>query len=205
MGIWQPYDFFFALLWALLSAGIHAFANWIIKQVDAEEEITDKEHKFYKISIVCFRVIGYVTAAFGVGTIALPLLDALLTALLGTAYNLFDKYGGLVLIAAVGVAWWKNRQPQPIIVNNGEDDPVEVEYAKQEAEELHDDLGELLFNAVVDTSENTPLKRPRDTASIETGREKPYTMEGMMAVHQYSVDTDTPLNRASEDLVVREL
>lgn len=187
-----------------LFSSIHCAIIWIEDTPENDDE-TDFEKKVCKYGIIALRWLCYGTAALSIGTLVLPLLDALLTALLGTASNLFDKYGGLAIIIFFGVVWWKKRQPQPTTVNNGENDPVEVEYAEQEAAELHDDLGELFFNSVVDTSENTPLKRPRDTASIETGREKPYNMDGIMAVHQFSVDTGTPLDKASEDLVMREL
>lgn len=205
MGIWQPHDFFFSLLWALLSAGIFASKNWVKKQMDNDKEMSDNERKVYQISVVSLRVMGIATAAFGVGTLILPLLDALLTALLGIASNLIDRYGGLAIIIFCVVVWWKNRQPKPPITHIEGDDPVEVEYAKQEAEEVHEDLAELIFAAVVDTSENTPLKRPRDVDGIETGREKPYYMEGMMAVHQFSVDVSAPLEKADKDLAIREL
>lgn len=205
MGIWQPHDFFFAALWALFAVGIHRFVGRLKEQIGQDKSMSDQEKKFCRYALLFIRLMVYFAVACCVSTIGLPLLDALLSALLGTASSLFNRYGGFAIIIGCIVAYWKSRHPEPPVVGTGDDDPVEVEYAEQEAAELHNDLGELVYNAVVDTSENTPLKRPRDAAGIETGRDKPYSMDGIMAVHQYSVDVDTPLDKASGDLIMREL
>lgn len=120
-------------------------------------------------------------------------------------FTFLDNVIPYAVLGGIAAYWWKKKHSKPIITDGEKENSVEVEYAEQEAAELHDDLSELIFNAVVDTSENSPLIRPRDSASIETGRDKPYSMEGVMAVHQYSVDIDTPLDKASGELIMREL
>ena len=205
MHIWEFHDFFFAALWALLAAGIHRLTKYLKTQIETDDTISDREAKYFRYGLLVLRWMVYLAVAFSVGTIALPLLDALLSALIGTASDLFNKYGGLLLLVVVAILLWKNRKTKPDDTGGGGIDPVEVEYAEQEAAELHDDLGELLYNAVVDTSENTPITRPRDAASIETGKEKPYRSDGIMMIHQFSIDTETPLDRAGEDLALREL
>lgn len=205
MGIWQASDFKDAFIWALLSIACHLFTQWAKKSAESDASLTEFWKKFVSYTLIVLRGLTILIAIFGVGAIALPLLDALLTALLGKAFSLFDRYGGLAIIIAFIVVWWKNRQSESSSVDDSEDDPVDVEYAEQEAAELHEEVCELTYEATVDTSENTPLKRSQGSAGIETGREKPYTMDGTMAIHQFSVDTDTPLDKAGEALVLREL
>lgn len=77
--------------------------------------------------------------------------------------------------------------------------------AEQEANEIHEDLLTLMYNVVAETSEHTPIARPRDVYSIETSREKQYWMDGSMAVHQFEVDCDTKMDRDTRDKLIREL
>lgn len=205
MNIWQPSDFLHALLWALLAVGIHLLIKWLDTQLKADSTISDHDAKICRYVLFILRILFYIAVAFCIGLIALPPIAVLLTALLGKAFSLFDRYGGVAIIIVGIVVWWKNRQSESASVDDGEDDPVDVEYAEQEAAELHEEVCELTYEATVDTSENTPLKRSQGSAGIETGREKPYTMDGTMAIHQFSVDTDTPLDKAGEALVLREL
>lgn len=205
MGIWQTSDFKDAFIWALLSIACHLFTQWAKKATENDPSLTEFWKKFVSYMLIVLRGLTILTAIFSIGTIALPLLDALLTGLLGKAFDIFDKYGGLAIIATTVVFLWKNKHPRSAPADDGEDTPVDVEYAEQEAAELHEEVCELTYEAAADTSENTPLKRSQGSAGIETGREKPYTMDGTMAIHQFSVDTDTPLDKAGEDLVLREL
>lgn len=203
---------FFALtilLVAFISGAIY-FLKYVLDNVEFS-----KSPKAQRAAEVALKVtIGIfagmlVYVVFKTALILLaPLFEQMNTAFDAAASNLFDlldKFIPYAVLGGIGWGLWKKYCPKPAPVDDSGDDPVDVEYAEQEAAELHEDLGELVFNAVVDTSENTPLKRPRDTASIETGREKPYTMDGTMAIHQFSVDMDTPLDKAGEDIVVREL
>lgn len=197
------------LLIAILSAIIYAL-KWSLGNVLFSEnpKIQRIAEIIVKVLIVVFSaVLAYVI--FGSLMILIsPLFDQLNNAFSVAVSKIFaflDQFIPWVVLGGIGYGYWKNRKTKSSEDGDDKNDPVEMEYAEQEAEELHGDLGELIFNATVDTSQNTPLQRPRDAASIETGKEKPYRSDGIMMVHQFSVDTDTPLDRAGEDLVLREL
>lgn len=84
-------------------------------------------------------------------------------------------------------------------------DSTAVELAEQEAQEVHDDLSVLVYNAVAEAAEYTPLQRPRDVYSIETSRDKPYRMDGAMAVHQFEVDFGGTLDRSKLGSIFRDV
>lgn len=84
-------------------------------------------------------------------------------------------------------------------------DSTAVELAEQEAQEVHEELRELVYNAVAEAAEYTPLQRPRDVYSIETSREKPYRMDGAMAVHQFEADSSGTLGRSKLDSLFRDI
>ena len=197
------------LLIALLSGVIFAL-KWSLGNVQfSENPKTQKVAEIIvKVAIVIFgAMLAYVIFEALIILIS-PLFDQLNAAFAVASSKIFAFLDNVIPYAVLGgiaAYWWKKKHSKPIITDGEKENPVEVEYAEQEAAELHDDLSELIFNAVVDTSENSPLIRPRDSASIETGRDKPYSMDGIMAVHQYSVDIDTPLDKASGDLIMREL
>lgn len=91
------------------------------------------------------------------------------------------------------------------IDDGSSEDSVSITLAEQEAEEVHEDLLILAYNAVAETSEYMPIRRPRDMYGIETSREKPYRMEGVMAVHQFEIDCDHEIDRETRDKLIREL
>lgn len=198
------------ILLILISYGGTLYIKWILKNITFSKN--PKVQKWAEIILKVVIVLLYCVLAYAIISLVLmilaPIFERLNAALNVAVGKLFDLVANFVPLAGlvyIGRAWWKGRQSQPPVEAANGPDPVDVEYAEQEASELHDDLGELIFNAVVDTSENTPFKRPRDPGGIETNREKPYTMDGTMAIHQFSVDTDTPLDKAGEDLALREL
>lgn len=78
-------------------------------------------------------------------------------------------------------------------------DSAAVEIAEQEAQEIHEEVRILVYNAVAEAAEYTSLQRPRDTFSIETSRDKPYRMDGVMAVHQFEADFIGTLDRSKLD------
>lgn len=84
-------------------------------------------------------------------------------------------------------------------------DSSTIELAEQEAQEVHEELRELVYNAVAEAAEYTPLQRPRDVYSIETSREKPYRMDGAMAVHQFEADFSGTLDRSKLDSLFRDV
>lgn len=84
-------------------------------------------------------------------------------------------------------------------------DSTNVELAEQEAQEVHEDLRELVYNAVSEAADYTPLQRPRDVYSIETSREKQYRMDSVMAVHQFEADFSGTLDRSKLDSIFRDV
>lgn len=84
-------------------------------------------------------------------------------------------------------------------------DSTTVELAEQEAQEVHNELLLLVYNALAEAADYTPLQRPRDTYSIETSREKPYRMDGAMAVHQFEADFSGTLDRFKLDSLSRDI
>lgn len=194
----------------LLSYGGTLYIKWMLKNITFSKN--PKVQKWAEITLKVVIVLLYCVLAYAIISMVLMILapiferlNAALNVAVGKLFDLVATLAPFAVLVYIGWAWWKGRQSQPPVEAANGPGPVEVEYAEQEAAELHDDLGELIFNAVVDTSENTPFKRPRDPGGIETNREKPYTMDGTMAIHQFSVDTDTPLDKAGENLALREL
>lgn len=84
-------------------------------------------------------------------------------------------------------------------------DSTAVELAEQEAQEVHEELRELAYNVVAEAADYTSLQRPRDVYSIETSRDKPYRMEGIMAVHQFEVDFSGSLDRSKLNSLLRDV
>lgn len=205
MGIWQPHDFFLALLWALLSACSYASANWAIKQMDTDVEISDKERRLYQISIAFLRVLGCVTAVFSIGTIALPLLDALLTALLGTASNLLDRYGGLAIIIFCVVVWWKNRQPKQNTTIVDVTD-VDIELARQKAFDMQGYALGLMLQVLIAISSFTCVVRPRNIHDIEvhTTDGASFYMKNDVVIYQAEVEVEGEITPEVEDTIQRE-
>ena len=71
---------------------------------------------------------------------------------------------------------------------------VEIQEIDQEADEVHEDLTMCVCSALIDVSDNAPVRRPRDPQSIQTSRESQWRIEGGIAYHQFEVDTSNPLN-----------
>lgn len=202
-------DIIFSTIFIFIDVFLWKYTEYLKQEIEDNEDDDDPEVQKYVKNLkivtilepVLMAIIAIPVIAWGI----IPLLELLFGELIASLTQFIRKYGGYIFLASCGVYWLKNYKPKASEDNDDDNDPVKVEYAKQEAGELHEDLGELIFNAVLDTSENVPFKQPRDAASIETGRETPYSVDGIMAVHQYIVDIDKSLNRSSEDFAVRQL
>lgn len=187
---------------------------YFFKQVLDNVQFSANPKKQRAAEIVIKVAIGLFTCtlAYVVFKTALILLAPLFTQL-NVAFNaavssIFDFLDNIIPYAVLGsIGWglWKKYFSSPAHVEDGVDNSVEKEYAEQEAAELHEDLSELIYEAAVDASESTPLQRPRDAAGIETGREKPYRMDGVMAIHQFNVDTSGPLSMNERDIIIADL
>ncbi len=84
-------------------------------------------------------------------------------------------------------------------------DSTTVELAEQEAQEVHEELRELVYNALAEAADYTPLQRPRDIYSIETSREKQHRMDGIMPIHQFEADFSGTLDRSKLDSLFRDV
>lgn len=83
---------------------------------------------------------------------------------------------------------------------------VDLIMAEEDAKEAHSELRSLAYHAVLDTSENTSLIRPRDEFSIESSREKPFYQDGpAVMVHQFEIDYTDALESSQLDNILRDL
>ncbi len=91
------------------------------------------------------------------------------------------------------------------IDDGGGENSTSIMLAEQEAEEVHEELGVLVYNALAEAADYTPLQRPRDVYSIETSREKQYRLDGAMAVHQFEADYSGTLDLSKLDSLFRDV
>lgn len=205
MNIFKLHDFFFAALWALFSFGIYHFIGWFKAQIEGDDTISDRDAKICHYLMFIMRGLFFLTAAFSVGTIALPLLDALLTALLGTAANLFDKYGGLAIIIACVVVWWKSCHPKqvtpPAAITN-----VDIELARQKALDMQGYALSLMLRVLIAISSFTPVIRPRNTHDIEARSTDgaSFYMKDDIVIYQVEVEVEGEITPEVEDTIQRE-
>ena len=197
---------FTALLISMICGAIYLFKQVLDNvQFSKNPKVQRAAEIAVKVAIGLFACM-LVYVVFKTALILLaPLFEQMNTAFDAAVSNLFDlldKFIPYAVLGGIAVYWYKNKHPHPAPVD---DDSVELEAAEAEADELHDDLGGLVFEAVVDASENIPLKRPRDPAGIETGRDKPYRMDGIMAIHQFNVDTSGPLSMSDREFIMDDL
>lgn len=198
---WTKWDFIAAALFAVFAVAIRYFMPLIKKTLEEE----DCDEKTTRYILLAYKGLFWLTALLSVGSLLLPLLEVVLGAFMEKVYHLWDKYGGLAIIIACAVAYFKftkhGTQPaEPASELNDSD----MAYAKEEADTLHDDLTNLVYNAALDIAEIVPIVRPRDASGIDTGKIR---QVGLMAVHQYTLDVsaDQPLNEAAMDAVRKEL
>ncbi len=204
MGIWQFDDFLFALIWAVFAIAIHYIAAWIEGQPESDNE-TDFGKKITKYGIIAIRWMGYGVAVMSVGTLALPLLDALLTALFGTASDLFNKYGGLAIIIIFIVAWWKSTHPKSPAISAAVND-VDVELARQRAIDMQGYALGLMLQVLIAISSFTPVIRPRNTHDIEVRSTDgaSFYMKDDIVIYQAEAEIEGEIAPEVEDTIQRE-
>lgn len=205
MYIWELHDFFFAVLWALLAAFIHRYAGWMKTQLEQDDTISDREAKFCRYGLLVIRLMVYFAVACCIGTIVLPLLDALLTALLGTAADLIYKYGGIAIIIIVIINLPKIIKPKktmaPITVT-----AVDIEMARQAALDVQSHAMNLMMRVLIAISSFTPVIRPRDTHDIEARSTDgaSFYMKDNVAIYQAEVEVEGEITPEVEDTIQRE-
>ena len=141
-------------------------------------------------------------------TIVLSIIGffALLVALLYTGRKIIIAVASPILIVALLIASYRANCPGG--THGGafnSDDEVDEVMAEQEAAENYDDMRNLVYNAIVSVAENAPIHRPRDEFTIETNREKPYRMDGDMAIYQFEVDYNGVLERSMFGSLLQEI
>lgn len=205
MGIWQANDLFFAAGFALLAAGAHRFIAWMKEQIKRDNTLSDRDAKFWHYGLLVMRGLEFLAAAYSVGIIALPLLDVTLNALLGTAFDLFDKYGGLAIIAVAVFIWLKNRKPkQRIIIGGGND--VDIELARQSALDMQSYALGLMLRVLIAISSFTPIIRPRNTHDIEIRSTDgaSFYMKDTIVIYQAEAEVEGEITPEVEDTIQRE-
>lgn len=206
MNIWHPSDFLYALLLALLAVAIHLFIKWMDTQLKADSTISDHDAKICRYARFILRIFFYIAVAFSIGLIALPPIAFLLTALLGKAFSLFDRYGGVAIII-VGIAvWWKNRQSKQATVPAAVTD-VDIELAHQRGVELQKVMLALLFRIICATRNLTNAIPPDDASgiAISTTSGESFYMDGEVVVYQTEVQVSGEITPELEDKIQDEL
>ena len=99
-----------------------------------------------------------------------------------------------LIIPAIIVAFVIHHVKKGKSIISNPDTEVEILTIDQDADEVHEDLTMCVCSALIDVSDNTPVRRPRDPQSIQTSRESQWRIEGGIAYHQFEVDTSNPLN-----------
>lgn len=213
MGIWEVHDFFFAALWALLAAGIHRFAGWMKEQIEQDDTISDKEAKFCRYGLLVLRWMVFFSVVCSVGTVALPLLDALLIVLLDTAVALFNKIIGIAFVAAIGIYMLKNLMKyflENLLPKKAIDattvTEVDIELARQAAMDMQGYAMNLMFRVLSAISPFTPVTRPRDTHDIEVRSTdgSSFYMKDNIVIYQVEAEVEGEITPEVEDTIQRE-
>lgn len=205
MNIWQPSDFLYALLWALLAVGIHLLIKWLDTQLKADSTISDHDAKICRYVLFILRILFYIAVAFCIGLIALPPIAVLLTALLGKAFSLFDRYGGVAIIIAFIVVWWKNRQPKQATAPASVTD-VDIELAHQKGLDMQGYALGLMLRVLIAISSFTPVIRPSNTHGIEIHSTDgaSFYMKDDVVIYQAEVEVEGEITPEVEDTIQRE-
>lgn len=142
----------------------------------------------------------------------LVILLAPLFARINAAFSAFlsflDSLIPYIVLGGIGYFLWREKHPKPLPVNGRTITADDVEKAEQEAQDIHGDIGELVYNAAVDTAKikQDLIVCPDDCFGMETGRDKPYRMDEDMAIHQFILDTAiSPLTKDMEAAIMQEL
>lgn len=177
---------------AALFAAFAAILNYFLPEVKKEMEDSEDAPAYGHYIVLFYKGLFWATVAGSAGFILLPLLEVLLSALMDKVYQLWDKFGGIAIIVACAIGYYKFKKEEKQLENSARVSPSPSEadkvYYEEEAHTLHGDLTELVYNAVLDIAETTPIIRPRDTNAIDTTKIR---QVGLMAVHQYMLDIST--------------
>ena len=76
-----------------------------------------------------------------------------------------------LIIPAIIVAFVIHHVKKGKSIISNPDTEVEIATIDQDADEVHEDLTMCVCSALIDVSDNTPVRRPRDPQSIQTSRE----------------------------------
>lgn len=194
----------YALIWV---------TKWAIRNVVFSEDL-----KIQRIIEVVMKVISWgllglfvYVALTTLGILLAPLftrINAAFSAAVSAFFGFLEELIPYVVLCGIGYFWWREKHPKSLPISDRTIAAEDVEKAEQEAQDIHGDIGELVYNASVDTAK---VKRdlivcPDDCFGMETGRDKAYRMDEDMAIHQFILDTPTaPLTKDMEAAIMQEL
>lgn len=194
----------YALIWV---------TNWAIANVEFSENPQIQHIVEVVLKVIRWGIWG-VFAYIALTTLGILLapLFARINAAFSAAVSAFLGFLGeivpYVVLGGIGYFLWREKHPKPLPVNGRTITADDVEKAEQEAQDIHGDIGELVYNAAVDTAKikQDLIVCPDDRFGMETGRDKPYRMDEDLAIHQYILDTPTaPLTKDMENSIMQEL
>lgn len=205
--IWGINDLLFALAMAILFVVTHRAVPWLKRWVAEDKTMSSSEAKFCKYGILFIRWAGYAMAVISIGTIILPLLDILLSTLLGTAADLFNQYGGVAIVIAFIVAYWKNHKPKKIDEKEQIPPEVAVALARQRGMELQKFMLRFLLRIIEATRSITLAVPPRDEKdlAISSLDNQSFYMVGEVVIFQGIVQINAEITPEMEDAVRDEL
>ena len=108
-------DFLLALLWGILALILYLSREWLKSNLpDIEARNADDEMKVavIKMTVPTLFVASVVSGLLCIGTLLLPLLSALVGAVMEKVYAFLEKYGGFLIIIGCIVIWWKESHPK---------------------------------------------------------------------------------------------
>lgn len=122
--------------------------------------------------------------------------------LLGLAVK-FADWLALIGIAFALLYRFATSENAPTSMSNSS---VDAALAEQRAEENYDSVRSLICQSIVATSQTTKITRPLDEFAVETASlGAHFYMAANIPVYQFEAILDAPIDKAEEDIILREL
>lgn len=205
--------FFLNFLVLAASGGAIYWFTWLLKNYcfSDDEKIQHIAERIIKVARGVIAVLMGVLSLQILFILLAPLfeqMNAAFNTAMSKLFELLDKIIPWAVLGGIGYFWWREKHPKVPPVSDRVITPDDIEKAEQEAQDIHSDVGELAYNASVDTAkvEQDLIICPDDPFGMETGRDKPYRMDEDMAIHQFILDTPTsPLTKEMENSIMQKL
>ena len=194
----------YALIWV---------TNWAIANVEFSENPQIQHIVEVVLKVIRWGIWG-VFAYIALTTLGILLapLFARINAAFSAAVSAFLGFLGeivpYVVLGGIAYVWWREEHPKAPPIKDSIITIEDIKKAEEEAQDIHGDIGELVYNASVDTAKvkQDLIVCPDDCFGMETGRDKPYRMDEDMAIHQFILDTAiSPLTKDMEAAIMQEL